>query len=87
MEMLPGFYGNILTKTEIPNHTFSVTNEYLKIVLTILELPYDKLINADKNHKVYVDVTVNVVLIIKEIFAHFGRWRFSSAEDKELIGN
>ncbi|XP_066919119.1 nucleoporin NUP188-like [Clytia hemisphaerica] len=84
-EMLPGSYGNILTTVEIPNHMYDVTKEYLQIIMTLLELPYETLINAGKQNELYMDLAVNIVLIIKEIFSHFGRWKFSSAEDKELI--
>lgn len=83
--MLPGSYGNILTTVEIPNHMYDVTKEYLQIIMTLLELPYETLINAGKQNELYMDLAVNIVLIIKEIFSHFGRWKFSSAEDKELI--
>ena len=83
--MLPGFYGNILTDVEIPNHTYDVTKEYLQAIMTLIELPCDALIKADKTHKLYMNLAVNIVLVIKEIFAHFGRWKFSYAQDKELI--
>lgn len=83
--MLPGFYGNILTTVEISNHTYDVTKEYLQTIMTLIELPSDVLIEADKTHKLYMNVAVNIVLVIKEIFAHFGRWKFSLSQDKELI--
>ena len=83
--MMPGFYGNILTNVEIPNHTYEVTKEYLQTIMTLIEVPCETLIEADKSNKLYMNLAVNVVLVIKEIFAHFGRWKFSSNQDKQLI--
>lgn len=66
---------------------FAVTREYLGFVLQCLNgLSLSEAKKDQALNKLQFDVAVNIVFIIKEVFANFGKWRFATVEDKERIG-
>ncbi|XP_057314860.1 nucleoporin NUP188-like [Hydractinia symbiolongicarpus] len=87
LHLATGFYGVLLNQLEMTSGDFAVTREYLGFVLQCLnglslcEAKKDQALN-----KLQFDVAVNIVFIIKEVFANFGKWRFATVEDKERIG-
>ena len=88
IQLSPGSFGLILARTEIPSGGFNITKEYLKFLIDFL----NGLCMLDQNKRcqdvksIYQDIAVNVVFVIKEVFASFGRWRFLYSQDKEVIG-
>ena len=80
-DALPGSYGNILATQECAQARYPLTAAFLRIVL---HLSPSVLVSADADL-----LLPSVLFVLREIFPHFGRWRFfSSGENpkRESIG-
>ena len=89
LQLSPGAYGVIISKHEVPTGNFSVTKEYLKLLLDFLNaISVGELATSNSAgfSEILNDLAINVSFVIKEIFVNFGKWRYSNPGDKELIG-
>jgi len=87
--LTPGYLGMILTNHEIPTKSYTITREYLQFLHGFIQsvfLADPDVENTSSVQKIYLDLAVNMVFLLKEIFANFGRWGYNDVNDKSQIG-
>lgn len=82
-----GLYGILLQQFEIMNASFKLTIEYLQFLLDFMKsIPFTTS-SSSETAIIYADVVVNLMFVLKEIFASFSKWRYTYPPEKGEIGN
>lgn len=82
-----GLYGILLQQFEIMNASFKLTIEYLQFLLDFMKsIPFTTS-SSSETAIIYADVVVNLMFVLKEIFASFSKWRYTYPSEKGEIGN
>ena len=82
-----GLYGILLQQFEIMNASFKLTIEYLQFLLDFMKsIPFTTS-SSSETATIYADVVVNLMFVLKEIFASFSKWRYTDPSEKGEIGN
>ena len=82
-----GLYGILLQQFEIMNASFKLTIEYLQFLLDFMKsIPFTTS-SSSETAIIYADVVVNLMFVLKEIFASFSKWRYAYPSEKGEIGN
>ena len=69
------------------NASFKLTIEYLQFLLDFMKsIPFTTS-SSSETAIIYADVVVNLMFVLKEIFASFSKWRYTYPSEKGEIGN